>query len=136
MLRFAEEIILLLLGDEDGRFANTRSWTLDYAVAGAVLMDLALEDRIDTDLEHLILLDATPTGDELLDPTLREIAAAGQQDIRYWVEQTAQALGRHPRGRAGAPRRARHPRAAATTATCGCSGRAATRRSTARRSAR
>ena len=90
MLRFAEEIILLLLGDEDGRFANTRSWTLDYALAGAVLMDLAMENRIDTDLENLIMLDGTPTGDELLDPTLREIAAAGQQDIRYWVEQTAQ----------------------------------------------
>ena len=49
-----------------------------------------MEDRIDTDLENLILLDATPLGDDLLDPTLRDISAGGQQDIRYWVEQTAQ----------------------------------------------
>jgi hypothetical protein len=32
-------------------------------------MDLALENRIDTDLDSLILLDDTPTGDSLLDPT-------------------------------------------------------------------
>ena len=90
MLRFVEEVILLLLGDEDGRFAHTRSWTLDYALAGGVLMDLAMENRIDTDLQNLILLDFTPTGDTLLDPTLADIASGGQQDIRFWVEHTAQ----------------------------------------------
>ena len=102
MLRFAEEIILLLLGDEDGRFAHTRSWTLDYALAGAVLMDLAMEDRIDTDLENLIMLDATPLGDDLLDPTLRVISAGGQQDHPLLGGADRAALGRHPRGLAGA----------------------------------
>ena len=70
MLRFVEEITLLLLHDDDGRFARVPSWSLNYALAGGVLMDLAMENRIDTDLEHLILLDAAPTGDSLLDPTL------------------------------------------------------------------
>ncbi len=37
-------------------------------------MDLALENRIDTDLEQLILVDSTPVGDDLLDPTLARIA--------------------------------------------------------------
>ena len=64
MLRFAEEIILLLL-DDDGRFARLPSWSLNYALAGGVLMDLALENRIDTDLESLVLLDATPIGRQL-----------------------------------------------------------------------
>ena len=49
-----------------------------------------MENRIDTDLEHLILVDATPTGDSLLDPTLAEIAAGEKHDARYWVEQTAE----------------------------------------------
>ena len=89
MLRFVEEIILLLLRDEDGRFVHVPSWSLDYAIAGGVLMDLAMENRIDTDLEHLILVDPTPTGDSLLDPTLADIEAGEKGDTRYWVERTA-----------------------------------------------
>ena len=89
MLRFAEEIILLMLHDDNGKFAHVPSWSMDRALAGAVLMDLALENRIDTDPENLILIDATPVGDSLLDPTLAEIAAGDQRDARYWVEHTA-----------------------------------------------
>ena len=89
MLRFAEEIILLMLHDDDGKFAPVPSWSMDRALAGSVLMDLALENRIDTDPENLVLIDDTPVGDGLLDPTLAEIAAGDQRDARYWVEQTA-----------------------------------------------
>ena len=88
MLRFAEEIILLLLDDE-GRFTRLPSWSLHYALAGGVLMDLALENRIDTDLEKLVLIDSTPVGDSLLDPTLADIAAGVESDARYWVGRTA-----------------------------------------------
>ena len=89
MLRFAEEIILLLLNDGDGRFARVPKWSLDYALAGGVLMDLALENRIDTDLESLILIDDTPTGDSLLDPTLEEIAKGNGRTTTYWLEYVA-----------------------------------------------
>ena len=59
-------------------------------LAGAVLADLALERRIDTDLESLTLIDATPTGDELLDPVLAEIAAEAEtHNAQFWVERTA-----------------------------------------------
>ncbi len=89
MLRFAEEIILLLLNDEDGSFARVPYWSLNYALSGGVLMDLALENRIDTDLDNLFIIDKTPTGDDLLDPTLAEIAGEEQRDARFWVERTA-----------------------------------------------
>ena len=90
MLRFAEEILLLLLHDHNGKFARVPDWSLNYALAGGVLMDLALEDRIDTDLEKLILLDDEPTGDELLDATLADIAAAqDKRDARFWIERAA-----------------------------------------------
>ncbi len=90
MLRFVEEIILLMLHDDDGSFVRVPSWSRDYAIGGAILMDLAMENRIDTDLENLILLDDTPLGDNLLDPTLAEIAAGEeQQSARYWLERTA-----------------------------------------------
>ena len=93
MLRFSEEILLLQLRDEEGRFVDAPSAVLDHALAGAVLMDLALENRIDTDLDNLILVDSTPVGDTLLDPTLARIASGEQSDARYWVEQTARQAG-------------------------------------------
>lgn len=90
MLRFAEEVMLLLLNDEDGRFVRVPDWSLSYALSGGVLMDLALEDRIDTDLEKLVLVSDTPLGDDLLDPTLADIVQAeDKRDARFWVERTA-----------------------------------------------
>ncbi|MCY4460034.1 MAG: GPP34 family phosphoprotein [Albidovulum sp.] len=98
MLRFAEEIILLLLEDENGKFVHVPELSMRCVLAGAVLMDLAIELRIDTDLDKLVLLDPTPVGDPLLDPTLEKIAEAEKQrveesekerDARYWVELTA-----------------------------------------------
>ena len=90
MLRFAEEMLLLVLDDENGRFARVPDWSMNYALAGSVLMDLAMENRIDTDPNKLVLLDETPTGDDLLDPTLEDIALAeNEHDARYWVERAA-----------------------------------------------
>ena len=91
MLRFAEEILLLLHNQERGDFApGLAPQSLNIALAGAVLMDLALEDRIDTDLEHLFLVDPTPLDDDLLDPTLTEIARdTDARDTGHWVAQTA-----------------------------------------------
>ncbi len=89
MLRFSEEIILLLLDDEDGSFAHVPRLALNYALAGGVLMDLAMENRIDTDVEHLTLIDGTPTGDSLLDPTLADIQTVEERNLSFWVERTA-----------------------------------------------
>ena len=88
-LRFAEEIVLLLLNDDDGKFAQVPAWSLNCALAGGVLMDLALENRIDSDLEKLVLVDPTPVGDSLLDDTLADIVDGGGRDARYWVERVA-----------------------------------------------
>ncbi len=90
MLRFPEELMLLILDDEDGKFARVPDRQLRYALAGGVLMDLALENRIDTDLKQLMLVDPAPLGDGLLDPTLADIAEATEtHDARFWVERTA-----------------------------------------------
>ncbi|MXW93991.1 MAG: GPP34 family phosphoprotein [Acidimicrobiaceae bacterium] len=89
VLRFVEEVLLLLLRDDGGRFVAVPGIALDNALAGGVLMDLALENRIDTDPRHLILIDLAPVGDSILDPTLAAIAAGERRDARYWVAQTA-----------------------------------------------
>jgi Golgi phosphoprotein 3 len=42
-------------------------------VGGAGLMDLAIHNRIDTDLDHLTVVDKTPLGDDILDDLLGRI---------------------------------------------------------------
>lgn len=73
-LRLAEEVLLLLLDEQAGDLASVADVRLHHALAGAVLMDLAFENRIDTDLEKLMLVSAEPVGDDLLDPVLARIA--------------------------------------------------------------
>ena len=91
MLRFADELLLLLIDDKRGDLIPIPEWSLACALAGALLMDLALEGRIDTDPDYLSLLDATPLGDDLLDPVLAEIEQAeAVQHARFWVAHVAE----------------------------------------------
>ncbi len=91
MLRFAEELLVLVLDEGRGEFApSLPPRSLNLALAGAVLMDLALEHRIDTDLDRLMLTDSTPVGDDILDPALAEIVRDGRsRDTAYWVGRIA-----------------------------------------------
>lgn len=90
MLRFAEELLLLLLNEDAGDLAFVPEPALRHTLAGAVLMDLALEHRIDTDAEQLMALDASPVGDELLDPALASIAQSSEtHNAEYWVRRIA-----------------------------------------------
>ena len=49
MLRFADELLLLLIDDKRGDLIAIPERSLACALAGALLMDLAQEGRIDTD---------------------------------------------------------------------------------------
>lgn len=87
MLTLAEEIILLMLEDESGKFIHVPEHSFSYALSGAVLMDLAFEGKIDTDPERLFVTNREPSGNDLLDSALHDICASEEQhDSRYWVE--------------------------------------------------
>ena len=73
-LSLTEELILMLLNEESGYFYQVQGWELNCAVVGAVLAELSLLSRIDTDMESLLFVDRTATGDPALDPILKEIA--------------------------------------------------------------
>ncbi len=89
MLRFSEEVMLLLLNDNGGKFVDIPAPSLDCALAGAVLMDLAMENRIDTDPDRLFVVDRTPLDDDLLDPTLERIVASTEtHDAAHWIRET------------------------------------------------
>ncbi len=90
-MRFAEQLLLLLHSQDTGYFVPIPEWRMSCALAGAVLMDLAMEDRIDSDLETLTVVDTTPTGDGLLDPSLEDLASEEEvHPPQYWVERLAQ----------------------------------------------
>ncbi|MCY4639255.1 MAG: cytochrome P450 [Chloroflexi bacterium] len=89
-LTLPDELLLMLLSEESGYFHQVPGWSLNCAVVGAALAELSLISRIDTDMDSLIVLDDTPTGDPVLDDVLREIAdEPGQQSAQYWIERLA-----------------------------------------------
>ena len=77
MLSFVEEIILLLLDDAKGALVDMPLSSFNVVVSGAALMDLAIRNRIDTDLEKAVVTDPTPTGDDILDDALGRLREAG-----------------------------------------------------------
>ena len=90
-IRLTEELILLMLNEGTGYLEMEPGWTLSCVLAGSVIADLALENRIDTDLEKIFLINPTPVDDELLDPTLEEFAnTENTHDAQYWVEKNVE----------------------------------------------
>ena len=88
MLTFAEEILLLLLDDDTGGIEPDRTKVLDVLLSGAILMDLAILGRIDSDLEKLFVVDTAPTGNDMLDSVLSEIGTAEEtHSAQHWVLQ-------------------------------------------------
>ena len=114
MLTFSEEMLVLLLEDAHGTFVPIPRTSIECALAGAVLMDLAFANRIDTDLETLMVTDRTPTGILMLGRTLREGRGPGGHDRHAHLDKGARGRGRglHPRAGAAKAPPARHPGAA------------------------
>lgn len=89
-MRLTEELMLILLDEQSGYIELVDSWDFSCVVAGSVIADLALDYRIDTDLEQLRVIDSKPTGDAILDPTLEEIVNEKETfDTQYWIEKNA-----------------------------------------------
>ena len=86
-LTLVEELHILLLDRQQGGLIDIAERNLRYAFAGAVLMDLAKAHRIDTDLEHLFLVDARSVGDDILDPLLAAISETRDKaETIYWIK--------------------------------------------------
>lgn len=91
MLTLPEELMLLILDDEDGTVLPVPQRTLDYALAGAVLMDLALRLRVDSDPERIWVCDRAATDEPLLDSHLEKLVSIGpgNSEINEWLEELA-----------------------------------------------
>lgn len=91
MLTLPEELVLLILDDEDGTMLPIPQRTLDLALSGAVLMDLALRLKLDSDLQRTWICDRTGTGESVLDECLAEIAEMGPSTSQTedWIQHLA-----------------------------------------------
>ena len=99
-MTFGEELALLLLDERTGTFWPVHDALLDRAFAGSALMDLARSDRVDTDLDRLVVLDAKPLRDDILDPVLKEVAEyESPEGAAFWVTRIAEASGKDLRAK-------------------------------------
>jgi len=97
-LTIPEELFLLTVNEKTGRKAPIRSTKFDILLASSILMELALRNRIDTDLNYLIPDRPEFTGVPVLDQALEVILAnPTQEKITYWILKLAE---RAPRLRA------------------------------------
>ncbi len=96
MLSFAEEILLLALDDKTGEIRELPSFSLDGALACALLVELAFLNRIDYDQYSMHVVDSTPVGNLLLNGTLRALERRGKEwtmrDALYFLSGQALAI--------------------------------------------
>lgn len=81
-MNLAEEIVLLTLDDATGTVRGRQGLAASLALAGAVMMELSLHGRIDTDRDALLLPSGAPTGDAVLDDALRALSMDPPGDSR------------------------------------------------------
>ena len=90
-LSLLEDFLLLALDESAGQFHPVPRSTFDCATAAAVLMDLALCNRIDNDLHEMFVINPAPTDDGLLDATLRLMSLTSEpRPVARWLRQVAE----------------------------------------------
>ena len=86
MLKLYEELFLLSINDATGELVGAAASYLPYGLAGAILAELALQGKVQVADNRLAVLNAHPTGDELLDGALAAIAASAKpRKLTHWI---------------------------------------------------
>ncbi len=90
MLTLTEDLVLLALDDHSGRILPVDDIGYRHALAGAVLLDLALLDRLENQDGALRVSDRTRTGEDLLDRWRETIEAEKEPlELRVWIARLA-----------------------------------------------
>lgn len=99
MLTVTEEFLLLTAGKPDGGAAALvvdlpkSRLGIKVAMSGAALMELALHDRIETDIEQLWVRDPSPTGEKAVDDALAKIVTiTGGKDVKHPISDVIKKL--------------------------------------------
>lgn len=85
-MNLIDQLTLLALDDTKGTFV-TSSMAYNYALAGAVIMELALENRIDLSGDKVRIKDKSKTGDRIIDMYFDQILQSKKErSMKTWVE--------------------------------------------------
>jgi len=85
-LSLGEKLFILAIDDEGAVPASMKT-TLRYGLAGALLAELALANKVLLEDGHLTLVDPAPSGDPFLDDILQMIAAEKKpRKLRHWLQ--------------------------------------------------
>ncbi|SFS62707.1 GOLPH3/VPS74 family protein [Marininema halotolerans] len=86
MLTIAEELLLLCLDEETGETRSVCERPLPYGLAGAVLLELVVQKRLELRGKKVVVIDDQPIGDEVLDHVLQEtITDSGTLEASHWI---------------------------------------------------
>ncbi|GAA3121558.1 MULTISPECIES: GOLPH3/VPS74 family protein [Nonomuraea] len=80
----AEELLLLALSEDKGKLLINAA-TLDLALSGGILAELALAGRVTKDGKKLAVATPDPVGDRELDAALERIANDKARTPEWWV---------------------------------------------------
>jgi len=89
-LTLIDQLTLLALDDHKGDFIPD-STTFSYALAGALILELILEEKISVSDDYVKVIDKNPTGDLIQDEYIKEIAESSKQrKIKSWIDKFGQ----------------------------------------------
>ncbi|MBB5806910.1 hypothetical protein F4560_006678 [Saccharothrix ecbatanensis] len=89
-LTLADELVLLAYDDNGSRKLGQPA--LGYGLAGALLVELALAERVDVVDKKVTVLDPTPVGRPLLDQALARIADDKPRKPGHWISKLSKKL--------------------------------------------
>lgn len=96
-LRLVDELLLIAYDDDTGR---NRATGLELGLAGSLLLELALAERVGIDKRKKVLvLGDQPIGDELADEALARIAGDKPRTARSWINTFSRKLSARVRDR-------------------------------------
>lgn len=94
MLTLVEELLLVAIDDETGKMNMSAASSIHYGLAGAILMELTLNECLDYKNKKVIFLDKTDSGNKLLNESLQYLQEKNKgkgRSLKYWVQK----LGTH-----------------------------------------
>lgn len=93
MLNLAEELMLLALDDEKG---NVLTAALDYGLSGAMLLELALNGKLQIDADKVSISDPRATGASLLDKVAAKISQSKRKrSSQHWISNLNMPIKKH-----------------------------------------
>jgi hypothetical protein len=92
MLTTFEELYLLSIHEDKGTVIASAAHGLQFGLAGAILVELAIQGKITITENHRVgLVDTEPLGDEILDEVIETIRTSEKdRKFGYWIDEFSQ----------------------------------------------